>query len=136
MTDAKTQQFFRAIIGNQIDAVAEMINNGQDVNARSESGNTPLHYATAFLKPKLEIVKLLVENGADVNARNDHAATPLHNAAFSPHGKMVEVVQYLVEHGADPLIDDGFGFLPIMLARGVKNKAVRDYLKSVAGEQV
>jgi hypothetical protein len=39
------------------------------------------------------------------------------------------------EHGADVLAIDDFGVNALTLARGVKNKAVRDYLKCVIGEQ-
>uniref|UniRef100_A0ABD2XMT5 Uncharacterized protein n=1 Tax=Trichogramma kaykai TaxID=54128 RepID=A0ABD2XMT5_9HYME len=46
------------------------------VDARDESGNTPLHYA---LKRGIEeVTQLLLRNGANPNSANDNRETPLH----------------------------------------------------------
>ena len=71
-------------------ATAACLAEGADVNARDESGNTPLLLAireggggTAG-SPASEdpaVVTLLLEAGADVNARDNNGVTPLHHAA-------------------------------------------------------
>ncbi|WP_292250982.1 ankyrin repeat domain-containing protein, partial [Marivivens sp.] len=42
---------------------------GADVNARTEDGRTPLHYAASFGTP--ENIIALLNAGADVNARTE-----------------------------------------------------------------
>ena len=42
------------------------VESGAEVDARSRSSSTPLHFA-AF-KDHIDVVRFLVENGADVNA--------------------------------------------------------------------
>ena len=58
-----------------IEAVKKSIADGADVNAKSESGTTPLHYA-AVMGHK-EIAELLIDNGADVNLKDDGGDTPV-----------------------------------------------------------
>ena len=56
-----------------------MIDEGADLDAKNNDGNTALH-GTAFLG-RLEMTNLLIESGADVNIRNNDGTTPLDNAA-------------------------------------------------------
>ncbi len=46
------------------------------VNARDETGNTPLHCAIGYFE--LGVVKELLAYAADVNARDNNGVTPLH----------------------------------------------------------
>ena len=46
----------------------QLIDEGADVNAKDEDGNTPLHFAV--YSGNLDGVLLLTDNGADVNAKN------------------------------------------------------------------
>jgi ankyrin repeat protein len=64
-----------------------------------------------------EAVKILVDAGADVNAVNEGDFTALHGAAFRG---LNEVVQYLVEHGANINARDYRGRTPFRLAEGSK----------------
>src|SRR5205814_5589793 len=64
-----------------------------------------------------EAVRLLVEAGVDVNTTNEADFTALHCAAFSG---MNELVQYLVEHGANINARDWRGRTPFRLAEGAK----------------
>ena len=45
------------------------------MNAKDESGMTPLHYATSL--GHTEVAELLIAEGADVNAKDDDGDTPL-----------------------------------------------------------
>ena len=66
-----------AYTGN-IEAIKQHLAAGTDVNAKSEWGGTPLHFAT-FGSHK-EVVELLIAKGADVNAKDDVGKTPLDTA--------------------------------------------------------
>ena len=62
-------------------------------------------------------VRILIAAGVDVRATNEGDFTALHCAAFSG---LPEVVQYLVEHGADIDARDWRGRTPFRLAEGAK----------------
>jgi ankyrin repeat protein len=64
-----------------------------------------------------DAVKILIEVGVDVNAVNEAEFTALHCAAF---GGVNELVQYLVEHGADVNARDWRGRTPFRIAEGAK----------------
>ncbi|XP_023247267.1 protein fem-1 homolog C isoform X2 [Copidosoma floridanum] len=57
---------------------------------------TPLWCAA--VSGKLPVLKCLIKHGAKVNAVSDSGSTPVRSACFMTH---VEIVSYLVEHGAD-----------------------------------
>ena len=60
-----------------------LIEKGADVNAKSDQGNTPLHYIMKSSKNKdltqnrEALVKLLIDNGADPHIANDNGETPV-----------------------------------------------------------
>lgn len=64
-----------ALLGN-LRTVKALIEQGVSVDARSNEGGTPLHWAAAM--GHFKVVKYLVEKGADVNARDNYGKTPLH----------------------------------------------------------
>lgn len=113
----------RAALADQARRLLEL---GADVNARDNHGATPLHHAMprkyseeatvaimfeqSMRKGHISrhlvdrtLVRLLVDQGADVNARDDLGRTPLHYATSGP------IVQFLLESGADPTIEDTHG---------------------------
>jgi len=68
-----------------IEAVKQHLDNGVDVDAKSDNGRTPLH--TAVSNDHKEIAELLIEKGADVNAKltegNFKGDTPLDRAIWA-----------------------------------------------------
>ncbi|KFB51997.1 AGAP004499-PA-like protein [Anopheles sinensis] len=52
----------------------------------------------ACVSGKLPVVKCLVLLGSNINALSDTGSTPLRSACFMTH---IDIVQFLVEHGAD-----------------------------------
>jgi ankyrin repeat protein len=119
----------------QIDSSPEIIkallDAGADHRITTDDGNTPLMAAAGIghrsyqprrprgdRSPSAEAaVKVLVEAGADVNAVNEADYTALHAAAFRGWN---EVVQYLVEHGANINARDYRGRTPFRIAEGTK----------------
>ncbi len=85
--------------GGHPELISLLVENGLDVNAEDEYGNTPLLLATR--PAHSQAVKTLIEAGADVNASNSGGVTPLHDAAS---GGQVEIVRMLLAAGADPQI--------------------------------
>ena len=76
---------------------------GADVNARTENGYTPLHWAAW---KNAETTEALITAGVDVNARAEGGRTPLLSAAILG---TAEGVQLLIAAGADITAKDGFG---------------------------
>ena len=74
----------------------EAIKDGFDVNAKDESGCTPLMCASYFsTHPK--VVELLIEHGANVNAKDEDGRTALF---YAGRHKIPEVIELLLKHGA------------------------------------
>ena len=57
-----------------IEAVKKYLDDGKDVNAKDDTGMTPLHYETA--NDHKELAELLIAKGANVNAKSDEGRTP------------------------------------------------------------
>ncbi len=128
---------YQAMFGGDVDTVEYLLSIGADVNKGTEDGETPLHVAAAAESERaLELVKTLVAHGADVNARIEskglpegttHMAegwTPLHEAMtvllpgtdFEAHSN-IDVVKFLVDHGADVNATDTWGCTPLFYAQ-------------------
>jgi ankyrin repeat protein len=89
--------FFRIIIDKNINSLKYIIKNGANVNCFIGSlKSTPLMYACLF--NDMTTVKCLVENNANLNIDNTQGNTAL-AYAISKHN--LELVDYLIEHGAD-----------------------------------
>ncbi len=121
-----------------------LIERGADVNSINGKGWTPLFLAVKnrsretgtvpnpIVDPAalMDVIKMLVEKGADVNvrtkARSDQygatawlrepGATPLLRAAYCAD---LEVIKYLLAHGADPFIATTDGTTALMALTGV-----------------
>jgi ankyrin repeat protein len=58
----------KAAVRGNIEAVKQHLDDGADVNAKNDNGETPLHLAA--MEDHKEIAELLITKGADVNAKN------------------------------------------------------------------
>jgi len=77
-----------------IEAVKQHLAAGADVNAKNESGYTPLHHAA--VDGRKEIAELLIAQGADVNAKIADGYTPLDTAI---NYNQSEITALLRKHG-------------------------------------
>jgi ankyrin repeat protein len=90
-------------------------------NAFGEDGFHPLGLACFF--GHVDVARLLLERGADVNAlaRNEHIQTAAIHAAAASEGKdeptRYELVELVLDHGADPNLPQRGGFRAIDAAR-------------------
>jgi ankyrin repeat protein len=125
-------------IGRHLDCyeLSTLLNNGADVNARDDNGDTALILATsemnweelhwliqhggdfnAFVKVTNEmrrrVVHLLLEHGADVNARGNNGNTALIQASIYGHA---EAVLLLLERGAHVNALNNTGQTPLIAA--------------------
>lgn len=99
-----------------VDAMRLLLERGADVRAVSTNAmrNTPLH-ATLAGPSGIAGARLLADAGADVNARQHGGYTALHAAA--QHGA-IDLVDLLLERGADPDAAADDGRRPVDFARG------------------
>jgi len=101
-------------------------------NAFGDDGFHPRGLACFF--GHVDAARLLLERGADVNAlsRNEHIQTAAIHASAASEGKgelvRYELVELVLEHGADPNLPQGGGFRAIDAARQNGDERVEQLL--------
>ena len=92
-----------------------LLENGADSNTVRDDGRSILRHAC--FAGRVDAVRLLLNHGAAVNARDaHHGKTALHQTAVCPIGPNANVLEVLLERGANPKISDNDGMLPLELA--------------------
>ena len=109
-----------------IEAVKQHLAAGADVNAKSNLGETPLHFAATK-----EMVELLIAKGADVNAKGHGGWIPLHRAIY---GRQNEIVELLIAEGADVNAKDDNSDTPLDEAIIYKSPEIADLLRKHGGK--
>lgn len=113
------------------DIIKLLIAGGADVKLTTDDKTTPLMAAAGLGQGTFspgrprggrstsaeQAVAILIEAGSDVNAVNEAKFTAIHGAAFRG---LNEVIQYLVEHGANINAQDFMERTPYRLAEGSK----------------
>jgi ankyrin repeat protein len=80
---------------------------------------------------KLEAVKLMVELGSDVNESRRGSGNALHTAIrFGAN----EIIQFLVDHGADLTVKDRFGRTPLEEAEFEAPKPTIELMRKITAE--
>ena len=113
----------------QFDIVKFLYGEGADINARDSDSQTALMYASRNrfnATPDNAIAKFLLSNGAEVNVRSKKKGFTVLMLAASAGN--VELVQQLLEKGADPAIKDNFGGSAVSMAKERGHSAVVDLL--------
>lgn len=99
----------------RLEAVKLAIELGNDVNAHADFGNFPMTGDTAYT---LLYYPLNIDDLADKQLGDPRwsGSTPLIGAVVSGQPS---IVQYLIDHGADPTAKTKLGWTPLMVAEGV-----------------
>jgi uncharacterized protein len=106
------------------EAVARLLQQGNMLEARDETGETPLLAASLAGRP--EVVAVLIKRGAEIGARNDRGLTPLHAAAYTGS---IEVVRELVQAGAKVNdAENNFKVTPLIVAAEEDHADVATFL--------
>ncbi|PHT41066.1 hypothetical protein CQW23_19920 [Capsicum baccatum] len=123
-SDAGTPLMWAAGLGHE-DVVEVLLEHGANLHAQTDDDNCPLISAVAA--NSLPCVELLVKAGANVNVKAGDA-TPLLIAA---HNGSTEIINCLLQAGADPNAEDEDGNKPIQLAATSGSRAAVEALLAV-----
>jgi uncharacterized protein len=85
-------------------AIARLLADGVDVDARDADGRTPVMVATAARQTAA--VRALVEAEADVDIRDDRLDNPL---LYAGAEGLIDILRFVNEAGADPAITNRYG---------------------------
>ena len=102
-----------ATSNKDIQTVKYLLDKGANVNNYDIEYYTPLHIAV--LNNDIEMIKLLLESGADIDATTIDGETPLHLNVLNDES--YEIIELLLQQGADPLIKDEKRMTPLDHAR-------------------
>lgn len=119
---------FAAIAAGDAARVKSLLQSGTDANARDASGATALMIAAG--SGNLAVVNALLAAKADVNAVDERVWSALMKAVYNAEldRGFPDVVQALIDAGANIEAPIAFGVRPLMLAAGYGEAAVVDVL--------
>lgn len=96
--------------------VLNLLKKGTDPNARTESDQSPLHFAVS--SNNNELAKILIAHHADVNA-GMNKNTPLHTALFNDR---FEIAKLLIAHHADVNAREDYKRTPLAAPRCIEKQ--------------
>lgn len=129
-----TEQLHDAAASGNLQLLKHLLENGADANARAADGSTPLMFAATF--GQVEVVRALLAAGAAADAVDGRGWTALmmavHNAELDRG--FPEVVEALIDAGANIEVTIAYGIRPLMLAAGYGETAVVEVLLNAGAD--
>ncbi len=107
-----------------------LVKAGADINAKDGYGVTPLSYAA--ISGSLETLRMLLKNGADVKAKDVDGRTVLVEALTTENHLPPEIIEELIQAGAEVNVRIYGGLTPLMVAAGGNSRILRALIKAGA----
>ena len=116
----RTALHYAAINLGDMELVTLLIENGADVNARSSSGEFPIHLA--ITARHYDVIQALLDSSViDLALIDQYGYSPMHHAVLSGD---LDIVCLLVHHGAPLNIQDQSGWTPLLHAAKAGDPAI------------
>ncbi len=112
----ENQEIFNAVAFQDNKKLQELIENGADINARTESGRTPLMYA-AHLANK-ELLDTLTNAGADIDAQTNDGSTAVIDLVQNNKSFLKSLELFI-------------NYYPNIMIKSNEGKSALDYLKAL-----
>ncbi|MGI4736422.1 MAG: ankyrin repeat domain-containing protein [Janthinobacterium lividum] len=104
-----------------------LLGKGVNVQQADYQGATALHFAAYYRLA--DVAACILEHQGNPNAVDEHGNTPLWMAVFSARGEY-QVVQLLVDAGADPTTKNKYGKSPMNFAQQINDEALQRILSA------
>jgi ankyrin repeat protein len=97
-----------------VEMATDLIRRGINVNHQNHRGTTSLTYAVIWCKK--DVAEVILHAGGRPDIADEHGNEPLWYAVGDSH-RDYDMIQLLVQHGADPLHRNKYGKTPMDIAR-------------------
>ena len=111
--DDHSNPLLRALECGQEGVIDELINGGVDIERRTGTGHTPLHYSIAMIHFNIGVMNALLFHGADISKTTRLGYTPLALACYFQREGFAEAVDSLLRKGADETAPNKEGKTPV-----------------------
>ncbi|KAJ3430358.1 ankyrin repeat-containing protein [Anaeramoeba flamelloides] len=81
------------------DIIKLLIEDCNDINSQTQTGNTPLHIYCMRERPLLKVIGFLTQNGADLNLKNDKKETPIFLLANKCNENTSKLIMFFIKSG-------------------------------------
>jgi ankyrin repeat protein/cell division protein FtsB len=118
-----------AVETGHVEIIRLLLQNGADVNAKSNVGHTPLHCSA--WNGHVDILHLLVENGANLEVQNIDGNRALHFATY--HGNLPLLQELISRYHVDINARDNDGRTALSCARMFGRTEISTFLRANGG---
>ncbi|KAK2800973.1 hypothetical protein FQN50_007948 [Emmonsiellopsis sp. PD_5] len=128
-SNGMTALMFAAQHGHET-VVKLLLDYDADCFTQCNSGDTALHYAVYGPVPNaLIIIRLLKDRVGNVDLRNRDDRTPLHFATEKYRSRYPQILDTLLDLGADPNIEDRYQNSPLSIAVNANSEVVAKFME-------